>query len=140
MHREETAILPDDLELLMQVADDLLHEGRALEAKACYDRVISVRSDHASARNGSGRASEALGDDGDAIVQYRRALELDPSRDDARRNLAKLLVRIGRSEESYPLWRAEVLGGSGWMDGERRLRRRCGTTRSSTVQSRGLST
>jgi tetratricopeptide (TPR) repeat protein len=117
MHREEIAGLPDDLEPLMQVADDLLREGRAVEAKACYDKVSSARSDHAAARNGSGRASEALGDDCDAITQYRRALELDPALADARRNLAKLLVRIGRSEESYPLWRAELLSGSAWMDG-----------------------
>jgi tetratricopeptide (TPR) repeat protein len=106
-----------NLEPLMHVADDLLRQGRAAEAKACFDRVTTARSDHAPAHNGSGRASEALGDDGDAIARFRRALELDPGLADARRNLAKLLVRIGRSEESYPLWRAELLGGSGWIDG-----------------------
>ena len=57
-------------------------------------------------------------DEPHAVGHHRRTLEADPNLASGRRNLAVLLVRLGRLEESLPLWHSELLaGGLGWMNG-----------------------
>jgi hypothetical protein len=49
----------------------------------------------------------------DAAAAYRRALLFDSKCRLARRSLARLLVRIGKADESFPLWREEILVDEG---------------------------
>jgi tetratricopeptide (TPR) repeat protein len=78
-----------------------------------------LHPDDPMAHHRMGGARQAQGDSAGAIEHYRRALQLDSGLRDARRELATLLVRLGRRDESLHLWHAELSDGSeglAWMD------------------------
>jgi hypothetical protein len=64
------------------------------------------------------RASERRGDYNGAVLAHEQALRLDPNLRTARRQLAVLLARLGRQEESLNLCRGELEAGT---DGEKWL-------------------
>jgi tetratricopeptide (TPR) repeat protein len=73
---------------------------RLLDAFACLDRWLRLQPDCAQAlflRGETYRQGKSLNK---AVPEYRRAVELDPQRDDARRWLAVGLQEIGRYEEA----------------------------------------
>jgi hypothetical protein len=86
-------------------------------AEAYFRRAVALEPDHAMAHNNLGWTRQAQGDLAGAIEHYEIALRLAPDLSLARRNLALVLVQCGRSEESLPLWRAELASGRlgvGW--------------------------
>ena len=82
--------------------------GRFADAETWYRKAIELDASLPAAHNGLGRARQMQGDAGGAIASYQHALQLDAGFGRARVNLATLLVRLGRWEESLPHWRAEV--------------------------------
>lgn len=96
----------------------LSQAGRFVDAEASFRRVIELCPTHPMAHNNIGWTREMQGDSTAALANYECALGFDPRLRIARRNLAKLLVRLGRRDESLPLWHAEVTAdddGLAWM-------------------------
>jgi tetratricopeptide (TPR) repeat protein len=91
--------------------DALCGVGQLDEAEKRYRASLALSPSYAMAFNNLGWVREAKGDPNEAVVCYRRALSLDPKLSVARRNLAPLLVRLGRREESLPLFHEALAGG-----------------------------
>ncbi len=68
-------------------------------AAAVFERVLSSSLDRADPRNNYGFCLEKLGRPREAIAQYRRALELTPTKLEALRNLARVLRNLGETDE-----------------------------------------
>ena len=86
----------------------LSQRGRFLEAETCARKVIALCPVHAMAHNDLGFARQMQGDNETALAAYGNALQIDPHLRIARRNLAALLARIGRRDESLVLCHAEL--------------------------------
>jgi tetratricopeptide (TPR) repeat protein len=85
-------------------------------AESLFREAIALDPDHATALSNLGWTRQMQGDHDAALALFRSALTLNPSLRIARRNLAKLLVQLGRDEESLPLWNAELdADGVAWM-------------------------
>jgi tetratricopeptide (TPR) repeat protein len=82
--------------------------GRFVEAEACARKVIALCPEHAMAHNDIGFARQMQGDNEAALDAYGKALQIDPQLRTARRNLAALLARVGRRDESLVLCHAEL--------------------------------
>jgi tetratricopeptide (TPR) repeat protein len=82
--------------------------------------VAVLGSEHGTAALAHERARdcEQRGDLAGAAIRYQEALSLDPERSATRRQLAVVLVRLGRYEEGLALCRAEIQADG---DGERWL-------------------
>lgn len=94
----------------------LCRAGNFAEAESRFREAIARDPDHALTQNNLAWARQMQGAHDDAVALYRTALRLNPSLRIARRNLAKLLVQLGRDEESLPLWKAELdTEGQAWM-------------------------
>jgi len=63
-------------------------------------RAVNVTSDNKLARNNLGIQLEAQGKPDEAIVQYQKALEIDPNYADARLDLGNALFSQGKVEEA----------------------------------------
>ena len=100
--------VPPEIDHYLSVGNRLAQAGRFAEAEACARKVIALRPSHAMAHNNFGFARQMQGDREMAIVAYNRALNLDPRLSVTRRNLALLLARLGRREDSFPLFHAET--------------------------------
>jgi hypothetical protein len=93
-----------------------LHPSTARRSRADNDEVRYRQAvDHnprdAVAHNNLGWALQMRGDSAGAVANYRLAYDLDPSLTTARRNLATLLVTLGRPAESFALWHEEISSG-----------------------------
>lgn len=111
---------PREAARLVELGHQLTHARRFVEAEASCRRAIALCPNHPMAHNNLGWVRQMRGDTDGAIDSYRRALRLDSSLRLARRNLALLLVRLGRCEESLCLWYSELLTGSegvAWITG-----------------------
>lgn len=97
---------------------------RALEGLACLRRWLEREPDNVQALVLRGDLWRRLRNLANATPDYRRALELDPGRDDARRGLAAGLTETGRYDEA--LRHYDVLAGKGQADPDFRVSRaRC---------------
>lgn len=94
-------------------AHQLSLQGRFIEAEASCRTAIALDGNRAIAYNNLGWAREMQGDSADALFNYQHALQLDPSLTTPRRNLARLLVRLGRRDESLPFWQLEFQSQQG---------------------------
>src|SRR6185369_2398188 len=79
-----------------------------LDSEALFHRALAVGMDDPLVRLNLGSALEERGDISGAVEQYRRALELDPSRHEIYNNLGKLLAAQGRFEDALPYCRDAV--------------------------------
>ncbi|GEM_PF-5750249 len=66
------------IRLLLFAGDKLLQAKVAVDALACYSRVIQIAPAAAAAYAGCGRAHAALGQREQALAAYRHSLKLDP--------------------------------------------------------------
>jgi len=73
---------------------------RLLDARSCLDRWLAAQPDNVQAHAQYGRLWRQMGALQKASDSYRRALELDPTRDDDRLALAHCLSGIGRFAEA----------------------------------------
>lgn len=99
----------------------LSQAGRFVEAESCYRKAIELSPDYPMAHNNLGWIRQMQGDSEEAVASYRRALHFDQNLRIARRNLALLLVQLGRHSESSYLFYEEMLAsgseGANWMIG-----------------------
>jgi len=98
----------------------LSERGRFAEAEVCFRRAIELGPGGALAYNNLGWVRSMQGAPDEAIGHYEKALQLDAGLRIARRNLATLLVRLGRREQSLPLWHQEMQSGAegvAWING-----------------------
>ncbi|HXB56176.1 MAG TPA: sulfatase-like hydrolase/transferase [Vicinamibacteria bacterium] len=92
----------------LDLARVLAEAGHAAEAKAEYNGILTVQADYAPALTGLG-ALEASGGELEAAARHlRRALEMEPSQDEARFDLAEVLNRQGRRQEAAAEYRRLV--------------------------------
>jgi len=79
--RLETAITnnPDDVDLMVVLAEVLANSGRISESIPWFERAIADRPEDAPLRLAFGRALQRNGNDYDAELQLTRAVELDPA-------------------------------------------------------------
>jgi Flp pilus assembly protein TadD len=79
------------LQSLINQGSDSFNKGDCDGAIKAYDEAIALDSSNASLFNDRGSAKSQLGDRVGAIADYRKALELKPHHDRARKNLSKEL-------------------------------------------------
>jgi tetratricopeptide (TPR) repeat protein len=72
------------------------------DALECFNGLLKIRPDYAVALYWRGKTYESMERHDKALQDYRRAVELSASLDDARLHLAKALQRTGRSWEAIP--------------------------------------
>jgi tetratricopeptide (TPR) repeat protein len=109
---EEAALAanPADVEMLNNYGCALDGAGRHLDAVACYQRAISLKSDFLAPHYNMGNSLRSLSRAEEAIEAYRRALSLDPNLTQGWHNLALALQDLGRLDEArYSLKRAITL-------------------------------
>ncbi|MCB9367344.1 MAG: glycosyltransferase family 39 protein [Calditrichaeota bacterium] len=79
------------------------------EARFTYLKLLRDFPDYAPAFNNLGSACEAVKDTVSALDAYRRAIALDPAMSDAKENLAKLLLELGKHKLRWgDSWGAQV--------------------------------
>ncbi len=78
------------------------NRGRALvelraygEALAAFREAVSLNPDYASAHDGMGVTLERLGRHDEALAAYRKAIQLKPDLSAAKKNLKRLVAKIG---------------------------------------------
>lgn len=102
-YREILAVDPTSVEARLELGKVLVQSGRAAEGIAEFDRVVAadVGAD-LEARAHYYRAIAELrgGDEQGGMARLRRALEVDPTLDEAAQMLGSLLIRHGRFAEA----------------------------------------
>ncbi len=111
---------PRDVAWHSALGQQLVNERRFAEAEICFRTAIELGPDNAQTYNNMGWVRAMQGAGGEAAAYYQKALQLNPGLRPARRNLATLLVRLGRREQSLHLWHQEMQSGDqgiAWMNG-----------------------
>ena len=72
----------------------------ARQAQTACEKAITIDASQAESHICLGMVYEGTGKYDDAITQYRRAVELEPTSDDAIRGLASAYARLGKSDEA----------------------------------------
>jgi tetratricopeptide (TPR) repeat protein len=88
--------------ILEALASGLLRMFRLPEAKQFLDEWLRREPDQPQAHFLMGRFYALAENRPDAVASYRRVLELDPERDDARSRLSGLLLELGQAPEALP--------------------------------------
>lgn len=98
-------------EALMELGRIALHQNELPKALVHFNRLLDLAPYNAVAWCERGKAYAALLDDENAIADMQKALDLDPSLDQAYANLAAVYFRQGRKLEGcFALHQAHDLG------------------------------
>jgi tetratricopeptide (TPR) repeat protein len=97
---EITAITPDDLELVLLRADELLAAGDLAGAHQAYQQVLALHPDHAGAMTNDGLTLLQMGREQEALELLRHVVTRQPQRIDAYMNLAGALAAAGRTTDA----------------------------------------
>ncbi len=80
---------------------ELDNENRwAIQAQGSCEKAIAFDANQAESHACLGMVYEGMGKYEDAVNQYRRAVEIEPTRDDAIRGLASAYAKLGRMDEA----------------------------------------
>jgi tetratricopeptide (TPR) repeat protein len=82
----------------------LMELGRMEQAAGMLRRTVQALPGHAAAWFELGRATLAREDFETAFEAFSRALELEPGDSDARRNLGRVALRLGRYSQARAAW------------------------------------
>jgi tetratricopeptide (TPR) repeat protein len=86
----------DPVEIIYQDARAAAAEGRTVDARALYERVLAERPAHTGSRNNLALLLESSGDQRGALAQYDRALDTDGENGTLLTNRGALLGAMGR--------------------------------------------
>jgi len=100
--------------LLYNFGKVLIEQQTWAEAVVILTRTVAIAHENANAWFELGRAHLGCDDLPAAAKAFQRALELVPSDDDARRNLGRILLRLGHWLEAKCVW--EPLKGDAEAD------------------------
>lgn len=81
-----------------QLGAEALNAGRREDALRSFEEALKLDDRHAAAHLGRGIVYQYFGKLPEAELDYRRAVELDPSFSDAHNALGQLLAQTGRGE------------------------------------------
>ncbi len=98
--RRMTALCPDDMEILGQLAMVLTESGDETGAKESYRLIADRESESIEAQHNLGVAACHAGDHGLAIEAFERKLSLDASNFETHNDLAVLYTMAGRADDS----------------------------------------
>jgi hypothetical protein len=95
-----------------ELGDLLLEEKKYAEARDCYDRALSSRTDHIDPFYRRGIAAFEAGDAAAALPDLERTVKSDPRYDYSRARLyyARALAAVGRNDEALQVFQALVDG------------------------------
>jgi len=93
-----------------EAANRLFDEGKYADAKSHYDKLVSAGDWNANLFYDLGNCEFRLGFPGRAILDYERALTLDPSHPEAQANLTLLRSQTGAKTETST-WRQYLIAG-----------------------------
>ena len=82
----------------------LFELGRMAQAQAMLRRTVQVMPEHSAAWFELGRAALSAEDFETGFEAFSRALDLEPTDTDARRNLGRVGVRLGRFGAAQAAW------------------------------------
>jgi len=102
-----------------EAANRAYEQGRFSEAKIGYEKLVEAGEWSANLFYNLGNADHRLGAPGRAILDYERALALDPAHPEARANL-EVLRKLTGAKRRAPLWQDKFLGwpaGDAWVAG-----------------------
>jgi tetratricopeptide (TPR) repeat protein len=88
--------------ILEAVGKGYLNSFAKTEALECFNALLKIRPDYAVGLYWRGKTYESMERFDKALQDYRRAVELSATLDDARSHLANALQRAGRSWEAVP--------------------------------------
>lgn len=95
-------------ELQVQLAQEYLKRGQLDVARDKLKRALEIDPYSAQAHTVSGFLHESIGDQLQAELHYRRAVELKPKDGGISNNFASFLCRLGRFDESDVLFQTAV--------------------------------
>lgn len=102
-----------------EAANRAYEQGKFSEAKIGYEKLVEAGEWSANLFYNLGNADHRLGAPGRAILDYERALALDPAHPEARANL-EVLRKLTGAKRRAPLWQDKFLGwpaGDAWVAG-----------------------
>lgn len=91
---------PNDTDALDMLGFVRFFEGRFEDSKACCERVLALKPDHAYAHKGLGLNLARLGRLDEGILHLQQAMELRPAWPDPCHDLAVVLAEHGRLEQA----------------------------------------
>ena len=93
-----------------EAANQAYDQGKFSEAKVGYEKLVEAGEWSANLFYNLGNADHRLGATGRAILDYERALALDPAHPEARANLAVLRKQTGARQRAA-VWEDSVFAG-----------------------------
>ena len=104
LFQQAIADLPDDPDLLLALAGDLIQSGRQGEGLALYRLLARTNPGDPVALNNLAGALLLCGNGAEAETWWRQSLTLDPSFEEPRLLLAQLLLDRGERQEAESLY------------------------------------
>jgi tetratricopeptide (TPR) repeat protein len=92
------AASPDGLEILCTMANEYARNGQVVLAQSLYGEATAVAPRHVPALLGLAQTFRQMGEREEAIIHFRKVLELDPNNSVAERALGQMLSQTSREE------------------------------------------
>ncbi len=103
--KQAATFLPEDYEVLSNLAAALHGVGRSREAEHYCRQALMLKPAFSEAHSNLGNILRAQGRHSEAVISHRRAIELRPDFAEAHNNLALVLQSIGEIEEAEAEYR-----------------------------------
>jgi Flp pilus assembly protein TadD len=112
----------------LDLAKVLAEAGQDAEARKEYETILQKEHDDAAALTGLGALRSKMGAPDEAEALLRRSLQVDPTQDGARFNLARVLEQLGRRDDARAEYRRLVESASANADVKASARQRLSAT------------
>jgi tetratricopeptide (TPR) repeat protein/serine/threonine protein kinase len=127
MSRRSIELDPKEASAHCNLASFLIALGKLDEADASIKTALELAPEFALAWNNLGAIREREGNQDEAVEHFRKAASLDPGNTtDARRNLAKTLLKAGKHEEAIAVYHqlddaSAYVVLAGWFEKQERI-------------------